>query len=165
MNTCMQCSCFLSHFDVFIEWRIVPSVRAGASTTPVLVLPKMINMNILKTLYSSTDFPVLVLICSVLTPAQCVITLHSLQYQHQNVIMSSSFPPTAMTTCENIQRVWWRCAALPSLCFSLESCAKGINTTGLRLVRISAGWKKIDRKSPIITSTYNSRCVLYFILV
>ena len=28
--------------------------RAGASTTRVLVLPKMINMNILKTLYSST---------------------------------------------------------------------------------------------------------------
>ena len=32
-------------------------------------LPKMINMNILKTLHSSTDFPVLVLVCSVLTPA------------------------------------------------------------------------------------------------
>ena len=28
--------------------------RAGASTTRVLILPKMINMNILKTLYSST---------------------------------------------------------------------------------------------------------------
>ena len=31
-----------------------PVIRAGASTTRVLVLPKMINMNILKTLYSST---------------------------------------------------------------------------------------------------------------
>ena len=74
------------------------------------------------------------------SPAQFVITIHSLQYQHQNVIMSSSFPPTALTTCENMQWFWWRCAALPSLCFCLESCAKGINTTGLRLVRISAGW-------------------------
>ena len=33
--------------------------RAGASATRVLVLPKMINMNILKTLYSSTT-PVLI---------------------------------------------------------------------------------------------------------
>ena len=46
--------------------------RAGASTTRVLVLPKMINMNTLKTLYSSTDFPVLVLVCSVLAPALIV---------------------------------------------------------------------------------------------
>ena len=46
-----------------------PPIRAGASTTLVLVLPKMINMNILKTLYSSTDFPVLVLVCWVLAPA------------------------------------------------------------------------------------------------
>ena len=37
--------------------------RAGASTTRVLVLSKMVNMNILKTSYSSTDFPVLVLVC------------------------------------------------------------------------------------------------------
>ena len=42
--------------------------RAGASTTRVLVLPKMINMNILKTLYSSTDFPVLVLVCFKYSP-------------------------------------------------------------------------------------------------
>ena len=28
--------------------------RAGASTTRVLILPQMINMNVLKTLYSST---------------------------------------------------------------------------------------------------------------
>ena len=43
--------------------------RAGASTIRVLILPKMINMNILETLYSSTDFPALVLVCSVLAPA------------------------------------------------------------------------------------------------
>ena len=49
------------------------SNRGGASTTRVLVLPKLINMNILKTLYSSTtpssDFPVLILVCSVLVHA------------------------------------------------------------------------------------------------
>ena len=42
-------------------------IRAGVSTTWVLVLPKMINMNILKTLYSyywSIDFP----LCSILAP-------------------------------------------------------------------------------------------------
>ena len=41
----------------------------GDHYSGTLVLPKMINMNILKTLYSSTDFPVLVLVCSVLAPA------------------------------------------------------------------------------------------------
>ena len=44
-------------------------LKLWVSTTRVLVLPKMINMNILKTLYSSTDFPVLVLVCRVLAPA------------------------------------------------------------------------------------------------
>ena len=51
------------------QYCIAVNDRAGASTTRVLVMPKMINMNILKTLYSSTDFPVLVLVCWVLAPA------------------------------------------------------------------------------------------------
>ena len=36
------------------HWNQKVVIRAGASTTRVLVLPKIINMNILKTLYSST---------------------------------------------------------------------------------------------------------------
>ena len=38
--------------ECWSEMHIVP--RAGASTTQVLVLPKMVNMNILNTLYSGT---------------------------------------------------------------------------------------------------------------
>ena len=59
---------FLQHFriddryhnccggHVATQWPSIHGMvsRAGASTTRVLVLPKMINMNILKTLYSST---------------------------------------------------------------------------------------------------------------
>ena len=52
-----------------IETNKFASRQAGAITTRVLVLSKMIKMNMIKTLYSSTDFPVLLLLCSVLTPA------------------------------------------------------------------------------------------------
>ena len=40
------------------------------ATVRVLVLPKMINMNVLKTWYSNTDFPILVIVCSVLAPVK-----------------------------------------------------------------------------------------------
>ena len=47
----------------------------GGDTTKVLVLPKIINTNILKTLYSSTDFPALVFVSSALAPALWCTTL------------------------------------------------------------------------------------------
>ena len=60
--------------------------RAGASTTRVLVWYKMINMNILKTLYSSTDFPVLVLVCSVLAPALVLTHLFNVPCVKVNLV-------------------------------------------------------------------------------
>ena len=48
-------------FDWFDSWDFsFQDSRIGASTTLVLVLPEMINMDMLKILYSSTDFPVIV---------------------------------------------------------------------------------------------------------
>ena len=63
-----------------LEWSpfIKTTARAEASTTRVLILSKMINMNIKKTLYSSTDFPLLVLVCPVLASALTIALIHKM---------------------------------------------------------------------------------------
>ena len=68
------------------------TTRAGASTTRVLVLPKMIKheytKNIVLEYYSSTDFPVLVLVCWVLAPAlwttEANFYIKLLSYEYRN---------------------------------------------------------------------------------
>ena len=74
--------------------------RAGASTTRVLVLPKIINMskNIVLQYYLCTDFPVLILISSVLAPA---LVMSKVQFSNSNIIQNSN-----LSTCCEIAVRW-----------------------------------------------------------